>query len=297
MAMGSTISKAIELQNAKLIKDIVVDFLVVYMFVPLWITLLASALKSSREQYVWTQSFIGDLIVLSLVFILVAIPLNYLRFQASDPSHFLYPFRIETTEKFMEETRSQSEPSLIDGDVLVLTGMIISYGLWNPFQDQPLSEISFFTLYSQSLVVLAVYDAGFYWLHRMFHTPKWYKYHKKHHEVRNSVASRVHHVDAIDGLITILPLYLVPVLYQICGIPMVHEVWIMGSAFMQAQLYISHCDLYLFSTRWSLGLFWGDSAICHSNHHFKNQGNFGPVSPLIWDWICDTRYKDDDGHQ
>ena len=39
----------------------------------------------------------------------------------------------------------------------------------------------------------------------------------------------------------------------------------MGSAFIIA--YVIHCDLYLFSDRWGLGLFWEDAAIHHSNHH------------------------------
>ena len=169
--------------------------------------------------------------------------------------------------------------------------MIISYSFINPFEECYLSDVSFSTLYTQSFVVLAVWDASFYWAHRLLHHPNLYKYHKKHHEVRNSVAFRVHHVDAVDTFISIVFLYLLLIMYQLCGMAMVHEVLITGSAFILAQLYIIHSDIYLISARWSLGLIWGDVAIHHSNHHFKNKGNFGNVSPLIWDWICDTRYK------
>lgn len=272
------------------------DLTVVYLFVPFWISIFAFFWNDINQRYVWTQSFIGDALVLSMVFVLVAIPLYYLRLQASNPSHFLHRFRVETSEIFMEETRSQPLPSVFDSDSFILGGMILSYSLWNPFQVLQFSEIPFLTLYSQSFVVLAVWDAGFYWVHRTFHHPKWYKYHKIHHEVRNTTAFSSHHSGVVDKIISILPLYLVPVIYQLCGTAMVHEVWIMGSAFILAQQYVIHCDLYLFSARWSLGLFWGDVAIHHSNHHFKNQGNFGNVSPLIWDWICNTRYQPR-GHQ
>ena len=291
MNVARNISKQIKIENAKPTKDILVDFVIVYLFVPLWITLLASTLKYSREKYIWTQWVLGDLIVMFMPFAFVAIPLNYLRLQASNPSHFLHQFRVETKEIFMEETRAQPAPSMLSWDAVIFSVMIISYNLWNPFQDDHLSQIPFLTLYSQSFVVLAVWDAGIYWEHRISHQPKWYKYHKKHHEVRNSIAFRAHHIEGLEVLMNALILYVVPMMYQICGMAMVHEVWITGGAFMLAQAYIYHSDLYFVSSRWSLGLICGDLTICHSNHHSKNDGNFGIVAPLIWDWICDTRYK------
>ena len=269
--------------------NILVDFVIVYLFVPMWITLFAIMLGYSREKYVWTQSFLGDILVLGMPFVVVAIPLNYLRLQASNPLYFLHHCRVETTEMFMEKTRSQPEPSAFDPDILVLAAMILSYNLWDPFQDQPFSQNTFSSLYTQSLAVLVTWDAGTYWIHRILHHPKWYKYHKKHHEVKNTIASRAHYLEAGEVFLNASTIYVVPLIYLLCGTGMVHEVWITGSAFMLGQAYINHCDLYLISARQSLGLIWGDAAVLHSDHHSKNDGNFGNVSPLIWDWICDTR--------
>ena len=296
MNTASNISKQIQIEHSKPTKDILVDFVIVYLFVPLWITLLACTLKYSREKYIWTQSILGDLlfthlILIFLPFVSVAIPLSYLRHQASNQSHFLHPFRVETIEIFMEKTRGLPTPSILSWDVVISSAMIIFYCLLDPFQNHPLSEIPLFTLYSQSFVVLVLYDVGMYWQHRMLHHPKWYKYHKKHHEVKHTTATRVRHVEGVEFLMNALIIFLVPMIYQVCGTAMVREVCIAGFAFMLTQTYISHSDLYFVSSRWSLGLVWGDVTICHSNHHSKNDGNFGIVASLIWDWIYDTRYK------
>lgn len=279
-------------QYSKRTKDILIDFAIVYAFVPLWITLFASMLKYSREQYIWTQSCISDLVLLTMIIVLVGLPLNYLRLQAIKPSHFLHKFRIETSEVFMEETLSQPAPSPFAADVMMLSMGTIWYSLSDLFDERLLSEVSLFTLYSQSMMMFAVNDAWTYWIHRMFHHPMSYKYHKMHHEVRNTIAFRAFHFDAVDTIMSAISLHLtIPVIFQVCGTPMVHEVWIISVAFIEAQAFVIHSDLYLISARWSLGLFWGDAAICHSNHHFKNAGNFGSVSPLIWDWLCNTRYQ------
>jgi len=73
------------------------------------------------------------------------------------------------------------------------------------------------------------------------------------------------------------------------GNSMVYEIWIIGFLFVFGQGFIIHSDLYLISSRYSLGLFWGDTVISHSLHHSKNVGHYSFVAPQIWDWICDTQ--------
>ena len=282
-------AEQIPIRNSTATKDILIDFVIVYLFVPFWITLFATNLKYYHETYDWYSSWRRDydLLMFPAIFLLIAVPLTYLRFQASNPSHFLHHLRVETTESFIERTK-ENMPTLFRADILINIGVITAFNLSNIFQDTLLSEVSSIEMYVQSLAFLALFDSGTYWGHRLVHHPKWYHYHKKHHEVRNTVAISLIHIDMADFFVNNAPVILLPVLFRLVGIAMVYEVWIIGFAFVFAQGFIIHCDLRLCSARWSLGLFWGNTVVSHSLHHSKNIGHYSFVSPQIWDWICDS---------
>ena len=270
--------------------DILLDLLIVYLFVPLWITLLASLLKYIHETtnyYVFWSNDI-DLAIFPIIFISIGIPLTCLRFQASNPSHFLHPYRVETTEKFIQQTRT-NPPSLLKPDIAINIILISTMNLSDIFSTKSLQEITYQTMYTQAIFLLFIFDAGTYFGHLMVHRPRWYKYHKSHHNVRNTVAISLIDIDMADFFVNNLPLLILPILYWMIGYKMCYEVWIIGFAYMFAQGFIIHSDLYLISTRYSLGLFWGDTVISHSLHHSRNNGYYSFVSPQIWDWICQTQ--------
>lgn len=284
--------KPIPIQNSTETKDILIDFVIVYTFVPFWITLFATILKYFHETNDWFVNGSAwyrdhDLLIFPIIFLLIAMPLTYLRFQASNPTHFLHHLRTETSESFLEDTK-ENMPTLFKVDILINIGFITMFNLSDLFQDCSLSEVSFLGMYTQSLILLALFDAGTYWGHRVVHNPKWYKYHKVHHEVRNTVAISLIHIDMADFFVNNAPVLVLPLLYWVMGSAMVYEVWLIGFAFVFAQGFIIHCDLHLCTARWSLGLFWGNTVISHSIHHSKNVGHYSFVSPQIWDWICDT---------
>ena len=145
-------SKPNQHQYANRTKVVLMDFAIVYLFVPLWLSLFASALKDSREKHLWMQSFnfIGDLMLQVMVLVLVGFPLTYLRLQASNPSHFLHRFRVQTTETFMEETRVRPAPNPFSLDSIFFVVTIVCYSVSNLFDERSLSDIGLFSLYSQS---------------------------------------------------------------------------------------------------------------------------------------------------
>ena len=288
--VAATVIKPVPIHNTPRSKDVLIDFAVVYLLVPFWITLFASILKYSHESYDWHCFWQRDtdLLIFPAIFVTIALPLTYLRFQASSPSHFLHHLRTETSEPFLDETR-ENMPSLFKLDILINIGFITFFNLSTLFDDRPLSEVSPFGMYGQSLVLLAMFDAGTYWGHRLVHDPKWYRFHKMHHEVRNTVAISLIHIDMADFFVNNAPVLVLPVLYQLMGSAMVYEVWLIGFAFVFAEGFIIHCDLHLCTVRSSLGLFWANTVISHSIHHSKNTGHFSFVSPQIWDWICGTQ--------
>ena len=271
-------------------KNVLIDLAIVYFFVPFWITLFASYLKWFHETYNVDQNWKNDmdLLLFPAIFVIIAVPLTIARFQASKPSHFLHKYRVETTENFLKETR-QNSPSLIKKDIILNIVLITSMNLSGIFSDSKLSEISSYNMFFQALVLLFIFDAMTYWGHRIVHNAKYYKYHKSHHNVRNTVAISLIDIDMADFFINNLPLLILPFLFYIIGNCMVYEVWIIGFVFVFAQGFIIHSDLYLISTRYSFGLYWGDTVISHSLLHSKNVGHFSFVSPQIWDWICETQ--------
>jgi len=279
-----------ELLSRKSSKDIFLDFAVVYLCVPFWITLFASILLWFHDTYHyhfnWQRDV--DLLIFPLIFVLTALPLTYFRFQASNPSHFLHHLRVETTEKFLIETR-QNLPSLLKLDIIVNIAFLTFMNLSGIFHAQSWSELNYFDLYVQALILLFLFDTGTYFGHRIGHKPRYYPYHKTHHNVRNTVALSLIDIDMADFFINNLPLMILPFLFALSGHRMCYEVWIVGFAFMFAQGFIIHSDLYLVSARNSLGLYWGDTVISHSLHHSRNKGYYSFVAPQIWDWVCDTQ--------
>merc|ERR1712176_735097 len=137
-----------------------------------------------------------------------------------------------------------------------------------------MGEASYCQMWLQAFVLLCLFDASTYWAHRFVHQKKYYKHHRRHHNVRNTVAICLIDIDFADFCVNNLALLVLPSLFYVMGCRMEYEVWIVGFAFVLAQGFIIHSDLYLISARRSLGLFWGDTVVSHSLHHSKNGGHY-----------------------
>jgi sterol desaturase/sphingolipid hydroxylase (fatty acid hydroxylase superfamily) len=151
------------------------------------------------------------------------------------------------------------------------------------FYDNGHGPLSQLPLWGQALLFLAVSDFMLYWLHRMFHGGRYWKYHAIHHsseELDWISAARFHPVNLILGTIS------VDVILLIAGISPNIMLWVgpfttFHSAFVHANL------------NWTLGPFRYVLAtpVFHRWHHTAlEQGgntNFAGTFP-IWDILFGT---------
>lgn len=272
-------------------KDVLIDTTIVYLCVPLHICILSTLLiyfhEHVKDKFHWQHDI--DLLIFPLIFFIIAIPLTIFRFLASNKKSIFHQFRVETEEKFLSNF-NDNIPNLFRIDIILNIILITTMNLSGICIDFKSHKIpSYINMYIQSLLLLSIFDAGTYFGHRIFHMSQYYKYHKTHHKVRNTVALSLICIDIGDFFVNNIPILMLPFILFIFGNKMIYEVWIIGFGYFFCQGFIIHCDLYFISARNSLGLFWGDTVISHSLHHSKNIGHFSFVSPQIWDYIFNTQ--------
>lgn len=67
----------------------------------------------------------------------------------------------------------------------------------------------------------------FYWFHRLFHLPRFYKYHKKHHEIKIPVGMGAIYAHWLDFYSNIISIAIVPVFIGVH--PLIFNMWIVFS--------------------------------------------------------------------
>jgi len=220
-------------------------------------------------------------------------PLTYLRFAASDPTHFLHKYTITQNEKFLQNTRDNL-PTFFKPEGLFNFCTLLYFQRASVLNktDSDLTEIPslFFKYWLQSLLFLTIYDCFTYWSHRMVHLKRFYFYHKQHHTVRSTVAISLIDTDILDYFINNFAFIFVPYLLYFIDFKMVYNLWIVIMAFFTWQGFMIHCDFKVIGVRKSLGLCWNETIDHHSYHHSINIGNYGFCAPQIWDWLCNTEY-------
>ena len=127
-------------------------------------------------------------------------------------------------------------------------------------------------------------DFGFYWIHRFFHIPFFYKnFHKQHH--RHSVAVSIITIDnnSFDYLTSVT----LPFLSGQLLLGRVHVfTMLMWHAYATLLGILGHCG---YNFPWHpLSVFPGGLSLdFHDHHHSHNIGNYGFFFSF-WDYICST---------
>lgn len=135
------------------------------------------------------------------------------------------------------------------------------------------------------LLYLMLHDSWFYWTHRLFHRPNWFRIaHAVHHDSRPPTAwaaMSFHPVEAISGAIVIPALvFLIPIHVAMLGLVLT-IMTIMGVT--------NHMGWELFPRKIIHGPL-GRALITashHELHHQKYKGNYG-LYFRFWDKICGT---------
>lgn len=156
---------------------------------------------------------------------------------------------------------------------------------WIRFQASPASV---WVIAGEYLLSFFLFDAYFYWAHRMMHKEPYYTWvHKMHHLSTAPVPITSWSMNPIEGVIEGLftPLFLV-----LCTIHAETVQFIVPTSILMG-LYV-HSGFEILPRWWNRSWLtkWFISASFHDEHHHYFTGNFGGYT-TIWDRLCGTMRK------
>lgn len=200
-------------------------------------------------------------------------------------------WRIQLKERVdAKQIKSELINSLFTLMISTLTVVLIYFmkglGLTKIYTD--VNEYPKFFAIGGFFIFLFIDDAWFYWVHRLLHHPKIFKYiHRVHHEsvdVNPFTSLSFHWVESLLLTIWILPVSLFFPMY----VPAFGLLQIWG-LFDNIK---SHLGYEFFPSWWnkSIGKLL-TSSTHHNMHHSKFKGNYG-VHFRIWDRLFGTEFKD-----
>ncbi len=178
--------------------------------------------------------------------------------------------------------------SLYSAAIYGVPAGVVAWGWRNEDWTYIYTDLNSFPLWYLPLslfLYLFIHDTWFYWTHRLFHRPYWFKRaHAVHHDSRPPTAwaaMSFHPIEAISGAVVIPALIMViPVHAGLLGLILL-IMTIMGVT--------NHMGWEIFP-RWlvrgRLGK-WLITASHHEKHHESYQGNYG-LYFRFWDKICHT---------
>lgn len=203
----------------------------------------------------------------------------------------LQRWRIQPKERVnAKQIKSELRNSLYTVVVSTLIILVI-YGLQTKGFTKIYTDIDAyprFYAYGGFFIFLVLDDTWFYWMHRLLHHPKIFKYiHKVHHksiDVNPFTALSFHWAETLLLTIWIVPLSMVfPMYMPAFGIV---QIWGLLDNIK------SHLGYELFPSWWntSIGKLM-TSSTHHNMHHSKFNGNYG-VHFRLWDRFMGTEFSD-----
>jgi len=178
--------------------------------------------------------------------------------------------------------------SLLSASIYGIPAGIVAWG-WNSHGwTQIYSDVSDYPLWYVPVslgLYLCLHDSWFYWTHRLFHRPEWFRVaHAVHHESRPPTAwaaMSFHPIEAISGAIIIpLLVFVVPIHLYMLGLVL----FIM--TFMGVTNHMGWDIFPRFIVQGWLGKFL-ITASHHQKHHTDYRGNYG-LYFRFWDQVCGT---------
>ena len=184
------------------------------------------------------------------------------------------------------KVRTELRHGLINISIVTLTTMgLMAWWKdigWITFDTGP---VSWTTILWQYALSFFLFDAYFYWVHRLMHREPFYGWiHKLHHRSTAPVPITSWSMSPVEGIIEgiFTPVFLV--------VFTVHEAtvaFIVPTAMLMG-LYV-HCGFELLPSWWNRSWLtkWFIPASFHDEHHHYFTGNFGGYT-TIWDRLCGT---------
>ncbi len=178
--------------------------------------------------------------------------------------------------------------SLLSAAIYGIPAGIVAWGWQNAGWTKIYTDPNLYPLWYLPLslfLYLFLHDSWFYWTHRLFHRPQWFRIaHAVHHESRPPTAwaaMSFHPVEAISGAVVIPALVIaIPIHVGVLGLVLL-VMTLMGVS--------NHMGWEMFP-RWlvqgRLGR-WLITATHHEKHHESYRGNYG-LYFRFWDRLCGT---------
>jgi Delta7-sterol 5-desaturase len=137
-------------------------------------------------------------------------------------------------------------------------------------------------------LLLIIDDTWFYWMHRLLHHPKIFKYiHLEHHksvDVNPFTSMSFHFMEPF-----LLTLWIFPVAFFV---PTYAPVFILVQTWGLLENIKSHLGYEIYPAWWNKSWFrFMTSSTHHNMHHNKFTGNYG-IHFRIWDCLLKTEFKD-----
>jgi len=167
---------------------------------------------------------------------------------------------------------------------LFTSSILLSAGYFSQLQGWAMAplELSWWSFPLMFVVALVLYDAWFYWGHRLLHVPALYKWHVPHHR---SVAPTVWSNDSSTTVDTLIEHGFYFVVWFVLPMPAL-SLFAMR-LFDQISGMVGHSGFEYFASKSSR---WPSPMICttfHDLHHSQFHYNFGNFFSF-WDRVCGT---------
>lgn len=164
----------------------------------------------------------------------------------------------------------------------------IAYGLYRQGWTQvylDLSDASWLYFALSVVLVMAVHETYFYWMHRLLHWKPLFRHvHRVHHRSRTPTSWAGYATHPVEGLLMSGNLIVHPLLFPVHPLAMVLYLVI-----QMVYSTLGHCgyDTFppVFRRRWYLS--WHNTPSHHDDHHRYVHGNFGHYLN-VWDWLMRT---------
>ncbi|TWI80075.1 sterol desaturase/sphingolipid hydroxylase (fatty acid hydroxylase superfamily) [Roseibium hamelinense] len=190
--------------------------------------------------------------------------------------------RIQKHRDGMKRVREEilaSLRALATSSVLLSAGFFAQLQGWVLFQPLALSWWSFPLMF---VVCLVLFDAWFYWGHRILHLPALYKWHVPHHR---SIAPTVWSNDSSTTIDTLIEHGFYLVVWFVLPVPALSVFAL--RLFDQISGMVGHSGFEYFASKSSR---WPSPMICttfHDLHHSQFHYNYGNFFSF-WDRVCGT---------
>jgi len=207
------------------------------------------------------------------------------RINSHFPEKRIQPAQQQRSEKRISVERAYSVKSLIVTSGCLAGGLWLQWKGWTLF---PALELNWFNAISMLLISIILYDAWFYWMHRLMHTKALYRFHSLHHQ---SVAPTVwsNYSDSYTDAFAMQAFYLIaPVL-----LPIPPVVLILHRLIDHINGQIGHSGFEFFADRFTRA---PSPMLCvtfHDQHHQYFNYNFANFFS-IWDRMFGTIHPEYD---